>query len=149
MSATDKTELHTTTGAVIEVYRNRAIVELDVKPQEVGSKPQCKGCGLCSCGGAAGNARVELRASVPEELSLAKGDRVEIRIRLVSPGRAALLLYGLPLFAFLACSIGGWFISHSEMISATSGFSALIAAYLVILLVDRGRGPSARISRKI
>ena len=57
MSATDKTELHTTTGAVIEVYRNRAIVELDVKPQEVGSKPQCKGCGLCSCGGAAGNAR--------------------------------------------------------------------------------------------
>jgi positive regulator of sigma E activity len=86
---------------------------------------------------------------VAKGLQLAPGDRVEVEIRLVSPGKAGLLLYGLPLAAFLTASLVVFFVTGNENASAVSGFSALAAAFLILFLVERGRGASARVVGKL
>jgi len=147
VSESGAARLHRTVGRVVEVHRGRAILELEVRPEEVGRKPECGGCGLCSADRAG---RVELRAYVAEGLRLATGDRVEAEIRLVTPTRAALLLYGLPLLAFVGTATIVWFATGgSENASAVSGFSALAASFLLLFLIERGRGPSARVVRKL
>jgi positive regulator of sigma E activity len=133
---------------VTEVYRDRAIVELEVDPQEAGNMPECSGCGLCASGGP-GRGKVELRAYLAEGISVSQGDRVEMEIRLATPAKAALLLYGLPLLAFLGGSLGVWFATGNENASAMTGFCALGAAFLLLFVVERGRGASARILRKL
>ncbi len=147
MSEHDGPRLHRTVGRVVEVHRDRAILELEVSPADVGKKPECGGCGLCS---ADRSGRVELRAYLAEGVVVQKGDRVEAEIRLVAPGRAALLLYGMPLLAFVGTSMIVWFATGgSQNASAVSGFSALAAAFLLLFLIERGRGPSARVVRKL
>ncbi len=140
--------MHRTTGRIVEARGGRSIVELEVDPGEAGKKPECADCGLCSAAGAAAG-KVELRAWVADGLDVSAGDRVEVEIRPVSPGKAGLLLYGLPLAAFLAASLGVYAATGSENASAVSGFSALAAAFLILFLVERGRGASARIVRKL
>jgi positive regulator of sigma E activity len=141
-------KLHRVTGRVIESHRDRVIVELDVTPDQVGKKPECAGCGLCSSAGAAPG-KVEIRAYLGEGVTAAVDDRVEVEIRLATPGKAALLLYGLPLLAFLGASLGVWFATENENASAISGFSALAAAFMILFLVERGRGASARVARRL
>jgi len=142
-------EFHTETGRVAEAYRGRAIVELDVPP-DAGSRPECARCGLCaSMGGGRAGAVAELRAVVPAGLQLAPGDRVELRLRLASPGRAAVLLLGLPLAAFVGGVLGAWQLWKSEAAMIGCGFGALVAAYLALYLVDRSRGPRAVVTRKL
>lgn len=139
--------LHREAGRVAEVRRGRAIIELEAAAA-AGERPECARCRLCStASGAAG--RVELRAAVPPELELAPGDRVEVELRLAPPGRAALLLLGLPLAAFLAASGAIWALSGSEDAAAVAGFVALAAAYLVLAAVERRRGPRARVARRL
>jgi positive regulator of sigma E activity len=148
VSESREPRLHKATGVVVEVRKDRTIVELEIDPGEAGKQPQCSGCGLCSPAGA-GAAKVELRAWLAEGVSVERGDRVEVEIRLATPSKAALLLYGLPLLAFLGASVGVWFATQNESASAVSGFSALGAAFLILFLVERGRGAGARVSRKI
>jgi len=148
MTASSAPSLHRVTGRIVEVHRKRSIVEIDVPPAEVGSKPECAGCGLCSTAGASAG-KVELRACLTEDFEVAEGDRVEVEIRLATPARAALLLYGLPLFAFLGVSLSVWFATESEGSSAVSGFSAMGAAFLILFLVERRRGAAARVVRKL
>jgi positive regulator of sigma E activity len=140
--------MHRTTGRVVEVRAGRSIIELEVDSAQAGKQPECDSCGLCSAAGAA-SGKVELRAWVAEGLDVSPGDRVEVEIRLVSAGKAGLLLYGLPLAAFLAASVGVYAATGSENASAVSGFSALAAAFLILFLVERGRGASARVVRKL
>jgi len=141
-------EFHTETGKVVEVHKGRAIVELEVSARS-GSKPECARCGLCSAAGAKAGALPELRASVPAGLAIAPGDRVEVRLRLATPGKAGLLLLGLPLVAFL----GGLFLANwlwkSEAAMMACGFGALGAAFLVLYAVGRRRGAMATITRKL
>ncbi len=146
MAESTAPRLHRVTGRVVEIHKNRTIVELDVDPAEAGKKPECSGCGLCSTAGAG---KVEIRACLTEEFVVKKGDRVEVEIRLVTPAKAASLLYGLPLIAFLGASLAVWFSTGSDVASAVSGFSALGAAFLILFLVERNRGAAARVLRKL
>lgn len=133
---------HRVCGRVCEAHRGRAIIELEIDPREAGSGPECAACRLCS---PAGSGRVELRASVPAGMELRPGERVEVEIRRVAPHKAALLLYGMPLAVFLAASLGVWAATGSENGAALAGFGGLAAAFLMLFLVERGRGPGARV----
>jgi len=142
-------EFHTETGKVVEAYRKRAIVELEA-PADAGKRPECGRCGLCaSLGGGRAGTLPELRAAAPPDLRLAPGDRVEVRLRLASPGKAAVLLLGLPLAAFAGGVLGAWWLWKSEAAMMACGFGALAAAYLALYLVDRARGARAEITRKL
>jgi positive regulator of sigma E activity len=137
------------TGRVVEARGGRVIVELEPAPAgRAGERQECAGCGLCSPAGAGGG-RMEIRASLAPGQSVAPDDRVEVEIRLASPGRAGFLLYGLPLAAFLGFGLTVWLVTGSEDAGAVSGFSALAAAFLVLFLVERGRGGAARVVRKV
>ena len=133
-------------GRVVETRRGRAIVELDVRPEEAGKKPHCSGCGLCT---SAGGGNPELRAVVPEGLDLSADDRVEVRLRLASSGAAAMLLFGVPLLLFLGASFAGWLLTGSEPVAAAAGFSGLTAGFVVLFAADRIRGPRATVTRKL
>jgi len=141
-------EFHTETGRVVEVHRGRAIVELEAGAG-AGRKPECGRCGLCAALPGAAGGGVELRAEAPRALALAPGDRVEITLRLASPGKAAVLLLGLPLVAFLAAAGLAYWLSKSEGLMIACGFGALAAGFLTLYLVDRKRGARATITRKL
>ncbi len=139
-------DFHIETGRVVEAYKGRAIVELD-SASRPGSKPECGRCRLCAASGA--GAPPELRATVAGGLTVTPGDRVEIRLRLASPGRAGLLLLGLPLAAFIGALFLASWLWKSEPAMMACGFGALGAAFLVLYLVDRRRGARAEVVRKL
>ena len=142
MSEPQNASLHRVTGRVVEAWRDRAIVALEIGAEEAGRGERCAGCRMCAVTPAGS---VELRAWLPPGLSVAAGDRVEVEVRSVAPHRAALLLYGMPLAAFLGATIVVWYATGSEGASALAGFGALAAAFLTLYLVERGRGASARV----
>ncbi len=138
---------HAEIGRVVEVRGGRAIVEIEL-PAGVGSKPECAHCGLCSAAGSGAGAKPELLASVPADLRLAPGDRVELRLRLANPGKAGVILLGLPLAAFIGAMLLANWIWKSEPAMMACGFGALAGAFLVLHLVSRRRGARAEIVGK-
>jgi len=141
-------EFHVETAKVVEVWRGRAIVELE-KPAGAGERPECARCGLCVATGRGADAPVELRAEIAPGVTAAPGDRVEVRLRLTSPGKAAVLLLGLPLVAFLGAAFLANWLWRSEAVTVACGFGALFLAFLALMAYDRARGAQAVVTRKL
>jgi positive regulator of sigma E activity len=55
----------------------------------------------------------------------------------------------MPLAAFLTASIGVAYLTRSEAASALSGFAALGAAFLALLLIERRGGSRSVVTRKL
>jgi positive regulator of sigma E activity len=146
LSSPSAARMHLTRGRIIEVRNSRAIIELDVEPSQVGKQESCSGCGLCN---AVGGGQVELRANCDPKTSLKSGDRVEVEIRLVNPGKAGILLYGMPLLSFLGFGWGAWWITGSEGAMIGSAFAAMCSFYLLLFLIEAKRGARARVIRKL
>ena len=75
--------------------------------------------------------------------------RATKRVGQASPGRAGLLLLGLPLAAFIGALFLASWLWKSEPAMMACGFGALGAAFLVLYLVDRRRGARAEVVRKL
>ena len=107
-------------GKVIEISKGNVVIE--IIPKE-----ECTKC--CSC-----NAAYPRRVTVSEEKTggLSIGGHVEIEIDSSSMMKLYILLYAVPLLAFVATIFGLYIILKSPIISF---IAALVATLLVYMLV--------------
>ncbi len=122
------------TGDVIQVRANRAAVQIRGQRTE-----RCAGCTACR---ALGEHGLVLWIETPD---LRVGDRVTVDVPLVSPWRALLLVFGVPLAAVVAGIVAGseWaWLQAALGLGADSAGLALgalggLAAFAAAWLADR------------
>lgn len=111
-------------GSVIEVAGGRAAIQIRRQRNE-----QCSGCAACRTEGGRG---LVLRVEADD---LKVGDRVTVEVPLVSPWRALLLVFGLPLAALMTgIAVGSqwtWLQAHLGLKAEATGLALGVALGLV------------------
>jgi positive regulator of sigma E activity len=105
----------------------RAIVEVDVSK----ACPRCaagKGCGAGLFTGSSRKRRVE--AIVGEHLSLAEGDSVEISLAPDNLLKAALIVYGMPLFGAITAAGLAYLLQLGDSVAAVAALTGLAIGLL-------------------
>jgi sigma-E factor negative regulatory protein RseC len=106
----------------------RAVVEVDVSK----ACPRCaagKGCGAGLFTGSSRIRRVE--AIVGEHLSLAEGDSVELRLASDNLLKAALIVYGMPLFGAITAAGLAYLLQLGDSVAALAALTGLVIGLLI------------------
>lgn len=106
----------------------RAIVEVDVRA----ACPRCaagKGCGAGIFNGT--EKRRTLQVQVSENMSLHKGDSVELQLAPASLLAAAGTVYGLPLFGALLAAGTAWFLRLDDAAAAVAAIMGLAGGFII------------------
>ena len=114
-------------GKIIKIDGTEAVIE--VSPQEV-----CSKCGSC---GAAKPRRVTVSAE--KKAGLGVGDRVEVEVDTSSMMKVYILVYGIPLLAFLISIFSLYLISASPLVSFGGAILATVVIYVFIGRYMRSR----------
>ncbi len=115
-------------GIVVQVGEGFAVVE-------VGPREECHKCASC----AAARPR-RLTVSGEDAEGLAVGDPVEVEIACSSMMRVYLLLYAVPLAAFVGAVFVLHAITRSPVISFIGALAATVIAYMCVGLCMRRKG---------
>jgi sigma-E factor negative regulatory protein RseC len=114
----------------------RAVIDVDNSPV----CPRCaagKGCGAGLFTGTAKSRRVEV--AVRPDLSLAKGDRVELVLATDRLLRATLITYGLPLLGALLAVAVAYLLELGDLAAAMAASAGISAGWIAgRRLLDRG-----------
>ena len=120
-------------GRIVEISGGKAKVSL---PRKEG----CAGCGRCSF--AVGGKNMLLEAE--NDAGGRPGDEVEVNVPSRDPLQASLLIFGLPLLAFLVGAIIGYWIFQSfgadpDFGAILIGAAGLVAVFLWVRSRERRR----------
>jgi positive regulator of sigma E activity len=124
-------------GKVIEVYENHLLVE-------VSPRPECKGCHACTglLGGARKSEKRKIEA-LKGDFSPKVGDNVILDLQPGEGSIAAILIFGLPMFAFFCgLLLTPWFgnifgYETTDLSRFFTAFACLAVGFIVLAVTAR------------